>query len=44
MAVATALSTIPAFAAIALTVVVRVTAIAPVYRVDDVVGVLPSVV
>ena len=44
MAVATGLSAIPAFAAIALSVVVRVTAIEPVYRFDDAVGVLPSVV
>ena len=35
---------IPGFAAIALIVVVCVTAIAPVYAADEVVGVLPSVV
>jgi len=44
VAVATSLSAIPLAAAIALTVVVLVTEIGPVYRAEAVVGVLPSVV
>jgi hypothetical protein len=44
VALATLLSAIPLGAAIALMVVVRVTEIGPVYTVEEVVGVLPSVV
>jgi hypothetical protein len=44
VAPATLLSAIPLAAAIASMVVVRVTEIGPVYTVEEVVGVLPSVV
>ena len=44
VALAIALAVYPGAVAIALTVVVCVTVIGPVYRVDAVVGVLPSVV
>jgi hypothetical protein len=44
VALATSLLVRPVAAAIALSVVVCVNEIAPVYAVDDVVGVLPSVV
>jgi hypothetical protein len=44
VALATALVVYPGAAAIALTVVVCVTVIGPVYGVDEVVGVLPLVV